>query len=70
MIRAKLVLMASFFMHLKVALSISVIAIAFILTATLGGKLSFDAGMTGLIGILTYWAMPPGSSGGLHGDRD
>lgn len=58
-------------MHFKIAFSLTLLAAAFILVAAIGGKLPYEIGMTGLLGILAYWAQAPDSSsrGGSDGDR-
>jgi hypothetical protein len=43
----------------RIAGSITFIVVAFILASTVGGKLPYEVGMTGLLGVLTYWAIPP-----------
>lgn len=56
-------------MHLQIALWVTFVATAFIVSAALGGKLAYEVAMTGLLGILTYWAIPPRTTGGSDGDN-
>ncbi len=50
-------------MHLKIAICISAIVVAFVLASAIGGKLPYEVGMTGLLAVLTYWSMPPRITG-------
>ncbi len=70
MVRAKLVLKASFFMRFKIAFGLTLLTTAFIVSAAIGHKLPYEAGMTGLLGILAYWAQAPelNSREGSDGD--
>jgi membrane protein implicated in regulation of membrane protease activity len=58
----ELVVLASFFMHFRIACGVTIAAVAFAIASAVGGKIPYEVTLTALLAVLTYWSQAPTQS--------